>query len=170
VVQELLKQTLTTSSKPVRVLFSAHGLPQRVIDQGDPYAFQVSQSVKHVVALFPDLDHRVCYQSKVGKLKWLEPSLEEEIKRAAQDQVGVIIVPISFVSEHSETLVELDVDFANLAQRLGLPFYARTPTVSCQLPFIRGLASQVICHVFSYQNPIRVCPESYQKCWCRRHG
>ncbi|MBC7769343.1 MAG: ferrochelatase [Phycisphaerales bacterium] len=124
-----------------RVLFSAHGLPQNVIDRGDPYQWQVEQSVAAVRALLPaDWDTRICYQSRVGPLKWIEPSTEAEIHRAGKDGAGVIVSPIAFVSEHVETLVELDIEYAHLAQRLQLPFYLRAPTPGTTPRFIDALA------------------------------
>ncbi len=169
-MQKLLEEALKQAPATTRVLFSAHGLPQKVVDDGDPYAHQVDLSVEEVMKAFPQVDYRVCYQSKVGKLKWLEPSLDEEMERAAESQVGVVIVPISFVSEHSETLVELDIDFAQRAKELHLPFFARTPTVSCHPLFITGLAELVIRKIQPTQGQGPVCPPSSSKCWCRAHG
>jgi ferrochelatase len=170
-VSDLLRQHLPTSEKPFRILFSAHGLPQRVIDRGDPYVDHVRQSVNAVMKEFPGVDHTVCYQSKVGNLKWLEPSLDQEMNRAVRDQVGVIIVPISFVSEHSETLIELDKDYAGRARELNLPFYRRTPTVSCHPQFIQGLAQEVINRIhLSSSSQEWACSLSNKKCWCRLYG
>jgi ferrochelatase len=169
-MQGLLAKELDQIDGPVRILFSAHGLPQKVVDDGDPYPVHVNLSVTEVMTAFPHQDYQICYQSKVGKLKWLEPSLNDEIERAAHDRVGVLIVPISFVSEHSETLVELDMDFAQRAQELNLPFYGRTPTVSCHPLFIQGLAEQVVRQIQGSQVSCNVCPPSYHKCWCRAHG
>ena len=127
-----------------RVLFSAHGLPQRVIDRGDPYQWQVEQSVAAVRKLLPpEWQTRICYQSRVGPLKWLRPSIEEEIRAAARDQAGVLVSPISFVSEHVETLVELDIEYAHLAARLKLPFYLRAPALGATPRFIDALADLV---------------------------
>lgn len=124
-----------------RVLFSAHGLPQRVIDRGDPYQWQVEQSVAAVRKLLPpDWDVRICYQSRVGPMKWIGPSTEAEIRRAGKDGAGVIICPIAFVSEHVETLVELDIEYAQLAKRLALPFYLRVPALGADPRFIDALA------------------------------
>jgi len=72
----------------------------------------------------------VCYQSRVGPLAWLGPSVEEELRRAAGDGVAVVVAPVSFVSEHSETLVELDRDYRRLAEACGVPAYHRVPTVA----------------------------------------
>jgi ferrochelatase len=127
---------------PFRVLFSAHGLPQRIVDKGDPYPWQVQQSVEAIIRALgePDLDWRICYQSRVGPLAWLEPSTEAEIDKAGAEKKGLIVVPIAFVSEHSETLVELDLDYAARAKAHGVPFYLRVPTLGVQPAFIEALA------------------------------
>jgi len=127
-----------------RLLFSAHGLPQRVVDRGDPYQWQVEQSVAAVWKLLPsDWEYRICYQSRVGPMKWIGPSTEEEIHRAAADKVGVIVSPIAFVSEHVETLVELDIEYGHLAKSLQLPFYLRAPALGTHPRFIDALADLV---------------------------
>jgi len=126
------------------VLFSAHGLPQSVIKRGDPYQWQVEQSVAAVRKLLPaDWDFRTCYQSRVGPMKWIEPSTEHEIRAAAKDDVGVIVSPIAFVTEHVETLVELDIEYGQLAKRLQLPFYLRAPAPGAAPRFIDALADLV---------------------------
>ncbi len=128
-----------------RVLFSAHGLPKKIVAAGDPYQHQVELTVASVVARLgiAGLDHVVCYQSRVGPLEWIGPSTEHEIERAAADKVPVVVVPIAFVSEHSETLVELDIEYRARAEALGVPYYSRVPTVSTHPDFIRGLAEIV---------------------------
>jgi ferrochelatase len=138
---------LPSSLKPPRLLFSAHGLPQKVIDAGDPYQWQVERSVAAVVAALdtPNLDVVLCYQSRVGPLKWLQPSTEAEIERAGRDGVPLIVVPIAFVSEHSETLVELDIEYRHVADEHGVPAYIRVPTVDILPNFINGLADEIRC-------------------------
>ena len=128
-----------------RVLFSAHGLPKRVVAAGDPYQWQVERTVAAVVATvgIPDLDWTVCYQSRVGPLDWIGPSTDAEIRRAGADGVPVVVCPIAFVSEHSETLVELDIEYRHLAAQAGVPQYVRVPTVGCDPLFIEGLARLV---------------------------
>jgi ferrochelatase len=128
-----------------RLLYSAHGLPQKVVDAGDPYQFQVERSVAAVSAALgrSDLDHAICYQSRVGPLQWLQPSIESEIRRAGADKVPLLVVPISFVSEHSETLVELDIEYRHLAEAQGVPAYIRVPTVDALPSFIDGLAAEI---------------------------
>lgn len=129
----------------VRVLFSAHGLPQKIVRAGDPYPQEVAATAAAVVAALgrSSLDWRVCYQSRVGPLAWLEPSIDDELRRAGRDEVGVIVAPISFVSEHSETLVELDRDYRRLAEQYRVPFYRRAPTVGTEPRFIAALAELV---------------------------
>jgi ferrochelatase len=129
---------------PARVLFSAHGLPQRVIDEGDPYQAQVEETVAAVSALLPEgLEAQVCYQSRVGPLKWIGPSTEDALESAAQDQTGVIVSPIAFVSEHIETLVELDDEYRERAEELGVPFYLRAPALGVRPGYIQALAELI---------------------------
>jgi len=128
-----------------RVLFSAHGLPQRIVARGDPYVWQVNQTAEAVVAAMdqPGLDWAVCYQSKVGPLVWTGPALDEELARAARDRVPVVVNPVAFVSEHSETLVELDIEYREMAEKLGVPAYVRVPAVGTADAFVGGLAAVV---------------------------
>jgi ferrochelatase len=127
-----------------RLLFSAHGLPQKIIDAGDPYENQIHQTKQAILDKLPhSVEGRICYQSKVGPLKWLGPSTEEEVRQAGKDKAPVVMVPIAFVSEHAETLVELDDDYKFLAQRHGVPFYGRVPTVSDHPAYIQALANLV---------------------------
>jgi len=130
---------------PVRVLFSAHGLPLKIVRAGDPYADEIETTAEAVVRALgrAALDWLVCYQSRVGPLAWLGPSIEEELRRAGRDGVAVVVVPISFVSEHSETLVELDRDYRHLAETCGVPAYHRVPTVGTDRQFIAGLVELV---------------------------
>ena len=151
-----------------RVLFSAHGLPRSVIAKGDPYQWQIERTVAAVRRLLPpDWDARICYQSRVGPMAWLGPSTLEEIDAAARDQVGVIVSPIAFVSEHIETLVELDIDYAAPAERL--PFYLRAPALGAAPRFIEALADLVErameapCKLQS-ETGARICPAQFKQC------
>ena len=141
---ELIAPYLHREPRP-RLLFSAHGLPLRIVAQGDPYPQEIESTARAVVAALarPELDWRVCFQSRVGPLKWLGPSVEEELRRAAADRTGVVVAPISFVSEHSETLVELDRDYRRIAERCGVVGYQRVPTVGTNPKFIAALAALV---------------------------
>ena len=133
---------------PMRVLFSAHGIPEKLVSgKGDPYQEQVETTVAAVVArieaLRGPIDHALCYQSRVGPLKWLGPSTPEAIEHAAQDKVGVVVTPVAFVSEHIETLVELDIEYAELAHEQGVSPYLRAPAVGAGPLFIDTLADAV---------------------------
>ena len=129
----------------LRVLFSAHGLPESIVKAGDPYQFQVERTVALVARALdiPGLDFTVCYQSRATPQKWIDPSTEYEIERAAHDKVAILVVPIAFVSEHSETLVELDVEYRELAEHKGVPAYFRSPAQNSDPGFIEALAELV---------------------------
>jgi ferrochelatase len=142
---DLLIEGIGQSGNSPRVLFSAHGLPKKVIDKGDPYQGQIEQTAKAIAAAakLEESTWRVCYQSRVGPLEWIGPSLDEEIQRAAEDNIGLVILPIAFVSEHSETLVELDIEYRKMAEELNVPSYTRIPAVGTHPDFIAGLAGLV---------------------------
>jgi ferrochelatase len=158
-----------------RLLLSAHGLPKRTVQKGDPYQWQVERSAAAIVAALarPELeaapfsDYQVCYQSRVGPLQWLGPATDAEIRRAGADGKGVIVAPIAFVSEHSETLVELDIEYRKLAIGAGVPDYRRAATVGAHADFISGLAGlvrqaaegkTVTC------GDVRICPTGHKRC------
>jgi len=142
-----LKRALDgTAADPegLRILFSAHGLPKKIVAGGDPYQWQVEQTAAAVMArLGSDYDWLCCYQSRVGPLEWIGPSTDDEIARAGSDGRATVVVPIAFVSEHSETLVELDIEYRELADEAGVPEYIRVPTVDTEPSFIAGLANLV---------------------------
>lgn len=169
IIRPMLEKAAAAGSP--RLLFSAHGLPKKVVAAGDPYQWQVEQSAAAVVEALAvsDLDWQVCYQSRVGPLEWIGPSTDEEIKRAGADQVPVVLFPIAFVSEHSETLVELDIEYAHLAEESGVPAYYRAPTVSTQPAFIEGLADLVRQALNGDKELIsgeggRICPTTCGRC------
>jgi ferrochelatase len=129
---------------PMRLLFSAHGLPEKVIEGGDPYQAQIEATAAAVAAkLGAGWDWQVCYQSRVGPLKWLGPSTPEAITAACAEGRGVLLTPIAFVSEHIETLVELDIEYRELADHLACPTYVRAPALGLEGVFIDGLADLV---------------------------
>lgn len=130
---------------PVRLLFSAHGLPEKVVKQGDPYQAQIEATCGAVAAELGDgWDWKVCYQSRVGPMKWIGPSTDDEIRSAAAEGLALIVTPIAFVSEHVETLVELDHEYGELAREAGCPAYVRVPALSLAGTFIEGLAGLVL--------------------------
>lgn len=153
-----------------RLLLSAHGLPQRTINAGDPYQWQVEQTSMAIVEALgrPGLDWVTCYQSRVGPVKWISPHTEDEVMRAGQDGAPVVIAPIAFVSEHVETLVELDIEFRDLAAKTGVPFFSRVPAVAADCTFIRGLG-ELVRGVVGKEDTVsdigsRRCPMSFGTC------
>lgn len=161
------------SAGPVRILFSAHGLPKKVVRDGDPYQMQVERSVAAVLRQLnrPELEVQICYQSRVGPLEWIGPATDAEIIRAAKDGRSIIVVPIAFVSEHSETLVELDIEYAELAHAHGAKGYFRAPTVGTHPDFIAGLA-RLVRHAEPFDgrprcgSGARPCGNAWRRCTC----
>jgi len=157
----------------LRVLFSAHGLPVSVITSGDPYQWHVEQTVGAVLSEWgnADVDWIICYQSRATPQQWLKPSTSEEIERAGREGVAVLVVPIAFVSDHSETLVELDVEYRDLAEQVGLPGYFRVPALNVMPEFLRALAEIVRQAHRRAPGTVsdlghRVCPQSFRLCPC----
>ncbi len=177
-IDEQLQQLDGKDETRPRILFSAHGLPERVIRAGDPYQWQVERTTEKVMEILVNrhgadaFDHVVCYQSRVGPLKWIGPSTEEEIDRAGRDRVPVVVVPIAFVSEHSETLVELDMEYRARAEAAGVPHYLRVPALGTTFAFIDGLAQVVIdslqrLPMTAPDGGIRLCPSDFRRCPCQ---
>jgi ferrochelatase len=158
---DLIRQTWEQAGRPekTRLLFSAHGLPEKTIAAGDPYQWQVEQTAKAVAEQLPDLpDWRVCYQSRVGPMKWIGPSTDDAIREAAEDGLDIVLTPIAFVSEHIETLVELDEEYGDLARSLGVANYHRVPALSCHPQFIESLARLVAGII---DRPRTACPATF---------
>ena len=154
-----------------RVLYTAHGLPKKVIAAGDPYQWQVERTAAAITAAIdrPDLDWITCYQSRVGPLEWIQPYTSDVLEQAGKEGKPVIVVPIGFTSEHSETLVELDIEYRELADDEGVPSYTRIDTVGATAPFIDGLA-QLVERTVSQNASLSSdgggcqCPEAYRGC------
>ncbi|MEO8115850.1 MAG: ferrochelatase [Phenylobacterium sp.] len=172
---QAIRSAWETAGKPenIRLLFSAHGLPQKVVDAGDPYRGQVEATAAAIAASLPELpDWRVCFQSRVGPLKWLEPSTEAEIRRAGAEGKGVLVAPIAFVSEHVETLVELDHDYGRLAHAAGVLPYLRARTPGVRPSFIGALARASLDAIGRDAGPQPFgpwrCPVGFGKCALRQ--
>ena len=154
-----------------RILFSAHGLPEEIVKAGDPYQWQCEQTTAALVKALaiPGLDYTLCYQSRVGPLQWIGPATDDEVRRAGHDKVPLIVVPIAFVSEHSETLVEIDQEYRHLATEHGVPHYAYVPTVGTAPDFIGGL-EKLVRNALADRRPClsqsgeRICPLQYNGC------
>ena len=198
-IRVVYQQAINDGHKNPRILFSAHGLPESVIKDGDPYQWQCEESARKiserlsvilsvsegsldqrdpsVASLSQDdkIDWTICYQSRVGPKKWIGPSTDDEIRRAAAEKKSVIIYPHAFTQEHVETLVELDIEYKHLAHSLGLHGYYRVPTVSVQAEFIEGLADMVAARVHKEgvhtgiegEGGKMICPENFNRCCMR---
>lgn len=126
-------------------LFSAHSLPQKIVDQKDPYKKQTEESVKLIMKHFPAVNYTLSYQSKVGPVKWLQPFTEDTIRKLALEGIKrLAVIPISFVNEHSETLYELDYLYGQMAKNLGIESYVRIPTLKTHPLFIETLKNLVL--------------------------
>ena len=166
----LIKKTLKTiKNNNFKLLFSAHGLPEVKIKKGDPYQWQVEQTVEGIMSKLKDenLDYIISYQSRVGPLKWIGPSTDDVIVKYSKEKKGIIIVPVAFVSEHSETLVELDIEYKKLAEKNGCSFYKRVPALGIEENFIKSLAKLVLqSHTKNNYVSSIMCPNKYIKCPC----
>ena len=159
--------------KNFKLIFSAHGLPEKNIKKGDPYQWQVEQSVKKIVESLNDenLDWILSYQSRVGPLKWIGPSTETIIIENSKIGKHIVLVPIAFVSEHSETLVELDIEYKEIADANGCKNYTRVPALGINEDFIKAM-SELIIKKNEYKinenlyPPKIQCPSNFKKCPC----
>jgi len=159
--------------KNFKLIFSAHGLPEKNIKKGDPYQWQVEQSVKKIVENLnvENLDWILSYQSRVGPLKWIKPSTEDIIVENAKIGKHIVLVPVAFVSEHSETLVELDIEYKEIADANGCKNYTRVPALGINEDFIKAI-SELIIKKNEYKineslyPPKIQCPSNFKKCPC----
>jgi ferrochelatase len=167
-----LIETWEQAGKPanVRCLLSAHGLPEVVVKAGDPYQWQVELTAAKLKPLLPaEWEIEICYQSRVGPLKWIGPATDECITKAAQDGKAILLSPIAFVSEHIETLVELDIEYRHLVEKFGVKHYLRAPALGVDAGFVGTLADLVEDAVGDSQ-PVRsscggrICPANWKDC------
>ena len=166
----LIKKTLSTvKDRNFKLIFSAHGLPESKIRKGDPYQWHVEETVKEIMLKLKseNFDYVISYQSRVGPMKWIGPSTDVEIIKYSKEKKGIIIVPVAFVSEHSETLVELDIEYKKMAEKNGCIFYKRVAALGSEENFIKGLTHLVL------QRQTRgdfvssiMCSNKFAKCPC----
>ena len=156
-----------------KLIFSAHGLPEKNIKKGDPYQWQVEQSVDKIVESLniKDLDWILSYQSRVGPLKWIGPSTDDIIVENSKLGKHIVLVPIAFVSEHSETLVELDIEYKELADKNGCKNYSRVPALGTNENYIKAMSNLIINKQdYNFNGkvfPPKVqCPNKFKKCPC----
>tara|TARA_R110001592_G_scaffold3525_12_gene19905 strand:- start:6363 stop:7457 length:1095 start_codon:yes stop_codon:yes gene_type:complete len=175
-IAEQYTQAQKDGHEKIRVLFSAHGLPESVIKKGDPYQWQCEKSAQTIATrlesvLEKKIDWQICYQSRVGPMKWISPSTEEAIDKAATDETAIIIYPHAFTQEHVETLVELDIEYKEYAEEKGQHGYYRAQTVGRHPAFIKGLAQLV--RYYEPRTDITaegftcICPEQFGRCCMR---
>lgn len=128
----------------IHILFSAHGIPKYLADEKDPYPAEVARTVTAVMRGFPGLPHSIAYQSRVGPIPWLGPDTVEEVRRLGAEGVGaLVVVPVSFVSDHIETLHELDIRLRRTAQQAGIGRFVRAAALNDSPDFIEALADIV---------------------------
>ncbi len=155
-VVERIDEALARFPHPpvVQLIFSAHGVPVSVIEKGDPYQQHIEETVSLVMEQGGwSNDHRLCYQSKVGASRWLEPSLHQTLRQVASEKrCEVCIVPISFVSDHVETLGEIDHHARQEARLLGIERFEMTRGLNDSPKFIQALASLVLAAIMSANN------------------
>jgi len=159
--------------KNFKLIFSAHGLPEKNIKKGDPYQWQVEQSVNKIVKSLniKNLDWILSYQSRVGPLKWIGPSTDDIIIENSKLEKHIVLVPIAFVSEHSETLVELDIEYKELAHKNGCKNYTRVPALGTNNNYIKAMSNLIIKKQdYSFNGklypPKTQCPNKFIKCPC----
>ena len=170
-IDEIYKKIKDLSN--YKLIFSAHGLPEKNIKKGDPYQWQVEQSVNEIINKMniKNLDWILSYQSRVGPLKWIGPSTEDVIVENSKIGKKIALVPIAFVSEHSETLVELDIEYKELADKNGCVEYVRIPALGVNVNFISSLSNLVINKednklTENLYPPKTQCPSNFKKCPC----
>lgn len=143
-IQKSLEKLSDDEIKNAIILFSAHGIPLDCIQNGDPYQSHIERSVNDIMMSFNTINYEICYQSKVGPKKWLEPCTEKTIIKHSQSKKHIIVVPIAFVSDHSETLVELDMDYAEVAKKEGALSYQRVASLNTDKNFMSCLKNLVL--------------------------
>ena len=144
----LIAQELDQFSQPeqVHIFFSAHGVPLSYVEEaGDPYQYQIEECTRLIMeTLNRPNDHTLAYQSRVGPVEWLKPYTEEAIEKLGKQGVkDLLVVPISFVSEHIETLQEIDIEYRELAEASGIERFHRVPALNTDATFIQALTNCV---------------------------
>ena len=147
-VREGLEKFHEMTRDEVTILFSAHALPQKFIDRGDPYLEHVQATVRGVMERLGDQPWTLAFQSRSGPVQWMEPDTVDELDRLGAERVpGVLIVPVSFVSDHIETLQEIDFEYRLHAEKVGIPRFERAPSLNDHADFISALAALVRAHL-----------------------
>ncbi len=146
---DLIAQELNKFEDPdrVHIFFSAHGVPQSYVDEaGDPYQQEIESCTRLIMqTLDRPNEYTLAYQSRVGPVEWLQPYTEEALKELGEQQIdNLLVVPISFVSEHIETLQEIDIEYKEIAEEAGIKNFCRVPALNTHSGFIDALADLVV--------------------------
>jgi ferrochelatase len=148
-LSEKIAETLRgAAAGDAHLLFSAHGVPMSFIEEGDPYREEVGRTVEAVMRGFPGVPHSVSFQSRAGRGRWLAPDSFDEVRRLGREGVRTLaVVPVSFVSDHIETLHELDIRLKASAEQAGISTFLRVPALNDSPAFIRALKEIVMSEV-----------------------
>ena len=143
-IKESLEKFAADDGVPVHLLFSAHGVPVSIIEKGDPYQTLILTTVERIKERFPEFTSHLSYQSKVGRMKWLEPSTIDKVAELGKNGVKkLLVIPVSFVSDHIETLDELNIMIREDAEKAGISEYRVMHALNDSPAFIRALAELV---------------------------
>ncbi|MDX2050158.1 MAG: ferrochelatase [Rickettsiaceae bacterium] len=168
----LIKKELKKFTKNPIILFSAHSIPKKYVKTGDPYEWQINKTYKAIISdqEISGYETKLCYQSKVGPIEWLSPSTERVIEEEARSGKNILIVPIAFVSEHIETLVELDIEYKSIADKYKIE-YRRVQALGDNEDYIDALSKFVLNTIKSEQEIVSFnsgkCPAEFKYCLCR---
>ncbi len=144
-VQEELEQFKDVHKEEITLLFSAHGTPVSMQKAGDPYSEQIKETVNAVKRFFPKNRSVICYQSKVGPVKWLKPSIKDVLEECANTgQKHLLVIPISFVSDHFETLFELNIFYRRFSEEIGIKQFRVTKGLNDSPLLIEALYEEVV--------------------------
>lgn len=142
-IEEGFAQLAGVKKSDIHIVFSAHSIPKKFVDEGDPYQIQIEETVKDVLAKIDIPNYTIAYQSRSGPVEWLEPNTEDALKELAANGQTILVVPISFVSDHIETLYEIDIMYAQMCKSLGAKAFVRAPSLNADPLFIESLADIV---------------------------
>lgn len=147
-IREAFEQIPEERRASTHILFSAHGTPMKLVKEGDPYSGHIKKTIDAIVSQGGIThDYSLCYQSKVGPLKWLTPSTPDTIKElAAKGVKNMLVVPVAFASDHLETLFEVGIEFRHMAVQAGVEHFEVTVGLNDSPKFIDALAELVLEH------------------------
>jgi ferrochelatase len=164
-INETYSKFFGVPQEDIDLLFSAHGVPLAFIRKGDPYQLQIEETVRRVMERGKwKSPSTLCYQSKVGPQRWLEPSLADTIERLARSgRKHLLIVPVAFVTEHIETLHEINIEEREKAGHLGVKQFEMMPALNDHPKFIECLTDLVLARMNSQSDPISKCMKLWEE-------